>query len=75
MIENKKQSIDEIQRLMDEITDLGYRDIAAEIMEWAQKWKLENITDDRFSIEMQRCIDAGMKRREKQGLIIKRSLF
>lgn len=59
---NKPSTI-EIEKLMQEITNLEYRDIAHEILVTAQTWKVGNITEDRFFYEIRRSIQAGINRR------------
>lgn len=58
-----KPSTEKIEKLMNEVTDLEFRDIAHEILASAQTWKVGKINEDRFFYEMRKCIDARIKRR------------
>jgi len=63
MTTTNKPSTDEIEDLMNEVTDLEYRDVAHEILASAQTWKSGKISNDRFFYEIRKSIDAGIKRR------------
>ena len=58
-----KPSTEEIEKLMNEATDLEYRDIAHEIMVAAKSWKSRRINEDRLFFEIRKSIAAGIKRR------------